>query len=275
MRSMKARLGIGISSLVALLIGLTLWLGFSARSVVADLTAARTTSWPRRRPCPTGRSWRERRTRLRRQHAAAARSRTSSPIWGLATSLPVLGATPETVRAIAIGLDQAVGAMAPAVQSIVELRPSALVGSDGSVDGAAIATALPSLRDARAGVSAAADTLATAPSTSAGDVVVAPVDQARAELADELASLDGTFDTVIRAAEIAPPLLGMDEPKRYFVAILNPNESRGVGGFLGTWAIMTAESGRLTIAEVGSNNDLPGFTTLPVDLGDGLPVPLR
>ena len=94
------------------------------------------------------------------------------------------------------------------------------------------------------------------------------MEQARAELADELASLDGTLDTVISAAEIAPPLLGVDEPKRYFVAILNPNESRGVGGFLGTWAIMTADSGRLTIDEVGSNNDLPELTTLPIDLGD-------
>ena len=60
-----------------------------------------------------------------------------------------------------------------------------------------------------------------------------------------MGSLDGTFATIVRAAEIAPPLLGMDEPRRYFVAILNPNESRGIGGFLGTWAIMTADSGRL------------------------------
>jgi hypothetical protein len=47
------------------------------------------------------------------------------------------------------------------------------------------------------------------------------------------------------------------------MAILNPNESRGVGGFLGTYAIVTADEGRLTVDEVGSNSDLPSLATLP------------
>ena len=58
----------------------------------------------------------------------SARSRTSSPIWGLAAAIPVLGATPEAVRAITTALDQAVGAMVPAVEAIVGLRSADLVG---------------------------------------------------------------------------------------------------------------------------------------------------
>ena len=144
------------------------------------------------------------------------------------------------------------------------------MGPDGSVDGAAIAAALPACE--LPGPASQLPSPRWPPRRPPAGDLVAAGGQARAELADELASLDRTLDTVIRAAEIAPPLLGVDEPKRYFVAILNPNESRGVGGFLGTWAIMTADSGRLTVEEVGSNNDLPSFTTLPIDLGDDFPA---
>jgi hypothetical protein len=260
---------LALSSGVVVLVGALVWLVLSARIVVTELTAARDDLTS----AQTSVSIRDVETASTAiasaaEHAAAARSHTSSPIWGLAAWLPVLGATPEAIRAIANALDQAVGAMVPAVAEIVELKPSALVGADGRVDGAAIAAALPGMRRAQAGVSVAAATLATAPSKAAGDLVATPVDDAREELADRLSWLGGTFSSVIRAAEIAPQLLGVDGSKRYFVAILNPNESRGVGGFLGTWAIVTADSGLLTVDEVGSNNDLPGFTTLPVDLGD-------
>lgn len=264
----RRRLFMATGAVVIVLVGAFVWFGLSVRVVEAELTAARD-DLVSAQASLSDRDVEAASTMLisASEHADSARSATSSPVWGLAESVPVMGATPETVRAIATALDQAVVAIVPAAQDLVELQLAKLIGPNGKVDGSAISAALPALQAARSGVSASATTLAGAPSDAAGDLVLGPVERARTELAKQLASVNGTLDTVIRAAEIVPPLIGVDRPKRYFVAILNPNESRGIGGFLGTWAIMAADAGRLTLEEVGSNNDLPGFTTLPIDLG--------
>ena len=260
---------VAVGAVLVLLVGAVVWLGLSARVVVAEMTAARD-SLVSAQESVSNRDVDAASSAIASaaEHAASARTHTTSPIWGLAAAVPVLGATPETVRAVTTALDQAVGDMAPAVDGIVGLRPAALVGEDGSVDVAAISSVVPDMHQAQAGVSAALATLEDVKAETDGAFVVAQVEQARTELSDRLISLDSTLRTVVRTAEIAPPLLGADGPRRYFVGILNPNESRGVGGFLGTWAIVTADAGHLTIDEVGSNTDLPGFTTLPVDLGD-------
>ena len=51
------------------------------------------------------------------------------------------------------------------------------------------------------------------------------------------------------------------------MAILNPNEARGTGGFLGTYLILRADAGKLTVEEVGSNSALPTVPFTPPELG--------
>ena len=97
---------------------------------------------------------------------------------------------------------------------------------------------------------------------------MAQVDAAATELATQLDELAGPLDTALTAATIVPPLLGADGPRRYFVAILNPNETRGTGGFLGQYAILRAEDGLITVDEVGSNSDLPTLPAMPEGLGE-------
>ena len=119
MRGMSARRwSYAVLAVLVILVGAAVWLGFSARSVVTELTAARDDLLSAKASISArdAEAASESITSAA-EHAAAARSRTSSPIWGLAAAVPVLGATPKTVQAITTALDQAVGAMAPAVQS--------------------------------------------------------------------------------------------------------------------------------------------------------------
>ena len=51
------------------------------------------------------------------------------------------------------------------------------------------------------------------------------------------------------------------------MAILNPNEARGTGGFLGQYVILRADAGRITVEQVGSNSDLPTLPSTPPELG--------
>jgi len=72
----------------------------------------------------------------------------------------------------------------------------------------------------------------------------------------EIASATEEAATAAEAVEVAPGLLGGDGPRRYFVAFLNPAESRGLGGFMGNWAELTAVDGKLSLARSGRSAEL-------------------
>jgi hypothetical protein len=96
--------------------------------------------------------------------------------------------------------------------------------------------------------------------------VPGPVRRATADYLDELTGVQSSLSTALTFGQIGGTLLGSDDPQRYFVAILSPNEARGTGGFLGNYAVVTAEGGKVSIDTVGSNTDLPNLQRLPASL---------
>ena len=89
---------------------------------------------------------------------------------------------------------------------------------------------------------------------------------------DELATALSDVQLAAMAAREAPALLGADGPRRYLVLFTQPAESRGLGGFVGNWAELTAVDGRVDLSRSGRTselNDAPGreeraVTTPPV-----------
>jgi len=53
------------------------------------------------------------------------------------------------------------------------------------------------------------------------------------------------------AAEVLPTMLGQSIPKTYFVMFGTPAESRELGGFLGSWALLSFNQGQLQLGESG------------------------
>ncbi len=75
-----------------------------------------------------------------------------------------------------------------------------------------------------------------------------------------------------QAVAVAPAMLGGDGTRHYFVAFTTEAESRGLNGFMGNWAELTATNGRLTMSRSGrvaELNDKPGaaqrVVTSPAD----------
>ena len=75
-----------------------------------------------------------------------------------------------------------------------------------------------------------------------------------------------------QAVAVAPGMLGGDGTRHYFVAFTTEAESRGLNGFMGNWAELTATDGRLTLSRsgrVGELNAKPGVAqrvvTTPAD----------
>ena len=91
------------------------------------------------------------------------------------------------------------------------------------------------------------------------------------ELDTELAENGKRVDNAVAAVRLAPRMLGAEGVRRYFIAFTTPAEARGLGGFMGNWAVLTATDGRLRLAEFGRTRDLnlggepPRFVTGPAD----------
>lgn len=104
------------------------------------------------------------------------------------------------------------------------------------------------------------------------DWVAAPITGVIRELADDVTSKRLQLDDVRSAIEEAPAMLGAEGPRRYFIALTTPAEARGLGGFMGNWAEITVDQGRLELTGFGRHNDLtaaaprtPRLTGMPAE----------
>ncbi len=64
------------------------------------------------------------------------------------------------------------------------------------------------------------------------------------------------------ALDVAPRMLGAEGTRRYFISFVNPAEARFQGGFIGSYGVLTAENGKVTLERSGPIEDLsnaPGF----------------
>ena len=88
--------------------------------------------------------------------------------------------------------------------------------------------------------------------------LVSPVGNRIDQVADDVDELVEQTDRAVAAVQLAPSMLGRDGPRTYFVAFTTPAEARGLGGFMGTWAELRADDGRLTVVRTGQTGELTG-----------------
>lgn len=86
--------------------------------------------------------------------------------------------------------------------------------------------------------------------------LISPLSTRLDDLDTELADNAVRLDNAVLAVDLAPQLLGADGPRRYFVAFTTPAEARGLGGFMGNWAEITADDGRLRVTDSGRTVEL-------------------
>lgn len=263
--SKAARLAlVGILAVEILIVVISAWFAVSAALVVRDLSAARgellqATDAVSRSQVAEARAKMESAS----SHADAAATRTDGPLWNAVGSVPGVGDTADAGRAIAASLDQTLVTLLPLVEDLAAIDPDTLVSPDGRIDVSVVQRAVPALQRAQPGIDQAVVTMRQAPT---GSWVPAPLRRATAGYLDQLVGLQSALSTALTFGEIGGQILGEQAPRRYFVAILSPNEARGTGGFLGNYAIITAQDGEISIDTVGSNTDLPNLQRLPASL---------
>ncbi len=137
-------------------------------------------------------------------------------------------------------------------EALALIDPDQLRLVNGRIDVAAIELIEQPFLD----VQAAIDDLVATLNEVASPWLVAPLQDRLIDLDREIADAQPKVDNAVTAVQLAPAMLGADGERRYFIAFTTPAETRGLGGFMGNWAVLTANDGRLAIADFGRTLDL-------------------
>lgn len=196
--------------------------------------------------------------------AAGARSAVDDPIYRAFSALPLLGPNLDAVRQVTVTVDTlAVDVMPSLVEVARSLRPAQLAPQDGVIDLEPIIRNAPLLQTADTAVNRAREQLAGIDRSA----VVQPVGNAVLTLWRKLDDAAEITDPAARIGRLLPPMLGAQGPRTYLVVFQNPAELRATGGIFGSFAVVTADQGRITIADQGaSQRTMPGFDQPVADL---------
>jgi Protein of unknown function (DUF4012) len=96
----------------------------------------------------------------------------------------------------------------------------------------------------------------TAAASSRSPWLLPPIHNRLQTFLTTAASAQQTTSTSLDAIRVAPDLLGAHGPRHYFVVFTTPAESRGMGGFIGDWAELTAVQGRISLTRVATIGQL-------------------
>ncbi|HEY6800692.1 MAG TPA: DUF4012 domain-containing protein, partial [Agromyces sp.] len=177
------------------------------------------------------------------EHAARAAALTGEPMWAMAEAMPVVGANFAAVRIVSQNLDALTGtAVLPLTDIVRQVQESGSAG--GEFDLAMMAAAQEPL-------SAAAGTFTTA-ATELGSIdpskLLGPVSEGVTTLADFVGHAAPIVDAFDRAARALPSMLGSEEPRQILVMVQNGAELRTGGGISGSFILLSASEGRISIA---------------------------
>ncbi len=195
-----------------------------------------------------------------RKSAGSAHASTGGPLWWIAAHVPLIGKDISAVRTSAEVIDQIAGWSLPTLLGIArEVESGDLRPHHGRIDLAAVRRHAPALREAARAVGPAADKMAAI--TQPG--LTFPFKQLVTDLQVRVAGAKAAIDAAASAFEVMPSMLGADGPRTYLLLIQNPAEVRATGGMPGSFAVLHADHGRLTMGAQGDGATL-AFGTQPV-----------
>ncbi|MEP6560717.1 MAG: DUF4012 domain-containing protein [Nakamurella sp.] len=180
---------------------------------------------------------------------AAARDAVEDPLYRAATGLPYLGQNLDAIRLVTVNVDSLATNVMPSLVDVARnLQPAALEPKDGQIDLAPIQAISPLLQNADAAVNAARGELATIDQSA----LLGPLADAVQTVSTKLDNAADVTGPGARTARLLPQMLGSAGARNYLVVFQNPAEARATGGIFGSYAVLTADQGKITIANQAS-----------------------
>lgn len=194
---------------------------------------------------------------------SSADARLSSPLALPLRLLPWVSRQASAATALARGGALVAGAGLAGVDALDEAPEGGLAIRNGAVDLRSIQRSTPALAEASAQAQAALRLVEDSPSSW----LLPQLSTARGEALRILRPAAEASHVAHRAAEMLPTFLGQGTTKRYYLAFANLAELRGAGGFIGFYAVIEVEDGRLRLdIETGTpTKDLQPIREVPLD----------
>lgn len=241
---------LSLALLVAVALGYSAWLAWQVRAELASAQAGIT-----RLQDTLGRddadADRERAVADLTEAAAGARDLTDGAWWSAMTWTPVVGDDAAAVRALSSSLaGVSEDGLSPLLQ-VADRLPE--VQRKGRIDLEAVAGLQRPIARSRAAFDAAAAEVADIDTADLAGSVRGPFQRYVAEVDGAASAMADAQSTV----DLLPGMLGADGPRDYLLVFQNNAEIRATGGLPGSWSLVHAEDGRLSIQRQGSARDFP------------------
>lgn len=183
-----------------------------------------------------------------------AHHRTDGPLWKLGAALPIVGRNFNAVSTVAAEADAIADDALPKIVNVADqVRLDTFRPQHGRVNLAAVAKTMPVL-EATNRVMAHADRKVGA---IRADGLVAPMQGPFADLQIRTHRTAVAISTAYEAGKLLPTMLGGGGKERhYLLMVLNNSEVRSLVGMPGSFAILDAKNGKLSMGRQGSIEDI-------------------
>ena len=176
---------------------------------------------------------------------SSMKKETSSPVWTMASFIPVYGGDINAARTMVDALsDVSSGALVPMADNLAQATPGKLF-QDGTINVSALQAVADSLSD-----SSKAFKSANKKVQGIGDTHIAQVTELVDKAKDGFATLNGVVDAAEKVAPVLPQMLGANgQARNYLLYAMNNVEIRACGGFGGSQGLISVTDGQMSIGE--------------------------
>jgi len=197
------------------------------------------------------------------EHASRARDLTSDPIWRFAEIVPVLGSNLTAARELASSVsDLSNNAVGPLTRLVSSVQLSDFKPVNGAINLAPLVESQSAVKQAAASLTRA-DTSVRQIDTSQ---TVGPVTDAVERLRAQIGELMPPVTALANAVDLAPAMLGNEEPRNYLLIFQNPAELRSTGGIPGAMALVHTEGGKIDLQQQSSSSEFPHYASPVIPL---------
>lgn len=176
---------------------------------------------------------------------SSMKKETSSPVWTMASFIPVYGSDINAARTMIDALsDVSSNALVPMADNLSQATPGKLF-QDGMINVSALQAVADSLSSSSKVFKSANEKV-----QGIGDTHISQVTELVDKAKDGFATLNGAVDAAEKVAPVLPQMLGANgQTRNYLVYAMNNVEIRACGGFGGSQGLISVTDGQMSIGE--------------------------
>lgn len=176
----------------------------------------------------------------------------SSPLWMVASIVPVYGQDISGMRDLMTALDDAFDeGLVPLTKTLEANPPDSLISADRRINVAAVTQLLDAVQNAAPSMQKCADVAESLPEMHV-EQLKSVVDPAK----EKLVTINATFQKAAALAPVAGPVLGANGNRTYLIVAQNSAELRSSGGFPGSMGTLEIRDGEIILNDFSKVYDV-------------------